>query len=138
LTAAYAAHVSGHARQDGYALTAVTDEMEAIGAIPFAAAAAADAATAFAAAGRADSARFAAARSREFHERCDGGTAPAIGGVDPEEIALTARERQLVELAAKGLSNVQIAEQLVLSVRTVESHLYRAMHKLGVSDRRML
>jgi DNA-binding CsgD family transcriptional regulator len=28
-----------------------------------------------------------------------------------------------------------MAERLVLSVRTVESHLYRAMHKLGVSDR---
>jgi DNA-binding CsgD family transcriptional regulator len=138
LTAAYAAHVSAHARQDGYALTAVTDEMETIGAIPFAAAAAADGATAFAAAGRADSARFAAARSRELHGRCDGGPAPAISGVDPDEITLTARERQLVELAGRGLSNAQIAEQLVLSVRTVESHLYRAMHKLGVSDRRML
>jgi DNA-binding NarL/FixJ family response regulator len=138
LTAAYAAHVSAHARQDGYSLTAVTDEMEAIGAIPFAAAAAADAATAFATAGRADSARFAATRSRELHERCDGGPLPVVSGLDPGEITLTARERQLVELAGRGRTNVQIAEQLVLSVRTVESHLYRAMHKLGVSDRRML
>ena len=48
---------------------------------------------------------------------------------------LTSREAQLVELARQGLSNAQIAERLVLSIRTVESHLYRAMQKLGVSDR---
>jgi DNA-binding NarL/FixJ family response regulator len=43
-----------------------------------------------------------------------------------------------VELARQGLSNPEIAERLVLSVRTVESHLYRAMEKLGVIDRRDL
>jgi hypothetical protein len=37
-----------------------------------------------------------------------------------------------------GLSNVEIAERLVLSTRTVESHLYRSMQKLGISDRRDL
>jgi DNA-binding NarL/FixJ family response regulator len=51
---------------------------------------------------------------------------------------LTRRERQLVSLAAHGLTNAEIAEQLVLSVRTVESHLYRAMNKLGVGHRRDL
>jgi DNA-binding NarL/FixJ family response regulator len=55
-----------------------------------------------------------------------------------ESIELSARERQLVELAASGLTNAEIADRLVLSVRTVESHIYRAMQKLGVSDRREL
>jgi DNA-binding CsgD family transcriptional regulator len=51
---------------------------------------------------------------------------------------LTPREAQLVELASRGLTNAEIAERLVLSVRTVETHLYRAMQKLGISDRRDL
>ena len=59
-------------------------------------------------------------------------------GFDPDALSLTERERQLVELAAQGLSNPEIADRLVLSVRTVESHLYRAMQKLGVKDRRDL
>lgn len=46
---------------------------------------------------------------------------------------LTVRERQVAKLAADGLSNRDIARELYLSVRTVESHLYRAMSKLAVS-----
>jgi DNA-binding NarL/FixJ family response regulator len=66
----------------------------------------------------------------------DAGAVPELA--DGHAIDLTARERQLVELARQGLPNAEIAERLVLSVRTVESHLYRAMQKLGVSDRREL
>ncbi|MGO9906165.1 MAG: response regulator transcription factor [Solirubrobacteraceae bacterium] len=51
---------------------------------------------------------------------------------------LSAREAELAALAAQGLSNAEIAERLVLSVRSVETYLYRAMHKLGVNDRREL
>ena len=50
----------------------------------------------------------------------------------------TAREREIVELAARGLSNKVIAERLTVSVRTVEGHLYRAGLKLGVSERTAL
>ena len=45
--------------------------------------------------------------------------------------ALTPREREVTQLAAQGMRNKQIAEVLFLSVRTVESHLYRALHKLS-------
>ncbi|WP_399451371.1 response regulator transcription factor, partial [Streptomyces sp. WAC02707] len=48
---------------------------------------------------------------------------------------LTARQRQVVTLAAAGLSNRQIAERLTLSVRTVGNHLYGAYTRLGAGDR---
>jgi DNA-binding CsgD family transcriptional regulator len=48
---------------------------------------------------------------------------------------LTRREGQIAKLAAKGVPNGKIAKRLGLSVRTVESHLYRVYGKLGVSTR---
>ncbi|MEE4545592.1 LuxR C-terminal-related transcriptional regulator [Streptomyces sp. V4-01] len=51
---------------------------------------------------------------------------------------LTAQELQIARLAATGMTNRQIGEQLDLSPRTVSTHLYRAYPKLGVSSRRQL
>jgi DNA-binding CsgD family transcriptional regulator len=51
---------------------------------------------------------------------------------------LTAQELQIARLAAQGLSNREIGEQLYLSPRTVASHLYRAFPKLGVASRAQL
>lgn len=48
---------------------------------------------------------------------------------------LTAQEAQVVQLAAEGLSNRDIAAQLFLSPRTVGHHLYNAYPKLGVASR---
>ena len=48
---------------------------------------------------------------------------------------LTEREREIVTLAARGLSNRAIAERLVVSVRTVEGHVYNASAKLGMTNR---
>ena len=53
----------------------------------------------------------------------------------PNERALTAREAEIVGLAASGMTNRAIADQLVVSLRTVENHLHRAFAKLGVSSR---
>ena len=61
---------------------------------------------------------------------------PGIDGLDAAAIGLTRREAQVAALAGRGLSNAEIADQLVLSVRTVETHVYRAMQKRGVGDRR--
>ena len=138
LASAYAQHTLAAAAHDGARLLDAAGEFERIGALRYATEAAADAASAFAQAGRQDSARRAAARSRELFGRGQDGTLPAIDGVDREAVELTPREEQLVDLASRGLSNAEIADQLVLSVRTVESHLYRAMQKLGVSQRREL
>ena len=138
LMGAYAAHSVALAEKDGLALLAVADDFERIGTRRYATEAAADAARAFVQAGRQDSARRAAARSRELFIGDQRGSQPVIDGLTGPAVELSPREGQLVELAKQGLTNAQIAERLVLSTRTVESHLYRAMQKLGVSDRREL
>jgi DNA-binding CsgD family transcriptional regulator len=136
-TAAYADHVEALAEGDAARLLACADEFADIGVRRLALECAAEAAEAFAAEGRQDSARRAAARMREL-DPGQGGFLPPVRGLADATVTLTAREAQLVELAGRGLSNAEIADRLVLSVRTVESHIYRAMQKLGVSDRREL
>ncbi|MFE4619255.1 AAA family ATPase [Streptomyces sp. NPDC056747] len=61
--------------------------------------------------------------------------APASGELLAE---LTAQQQQIARLAARGLSNREIAERLFLSPRTVGSHLYNVYPKLGVSSRHQL
>jgi DNA-binding NarL/FixJ family response regulator len=51
---------------------------------------------------------------------------------------LTDREREVMALAAAGLTNEQIADRLVVSVATAKTHVSRAMVKLGVRDRAQL
>jgi DNA-binding CsgD family transcriptional regulator len=52
--------------------------------------------------------------------------------------SLTPQEREIVELAAAGLTNKQIGERLYISHRTVSSHLYQAFPKLGITSRAAL
>jgi DNA-binding CsgD family transcriptional regulator len=59
-----------------------------------------------------------------------------VGAIAAEE--LTSREREIALLAASGLSSREIAERLVVSVRTVDNHLQRAYRKLGISRRQEL
>jgi len=62
--------------------------------------------------------------------------APAL--VSPELDVLTDREREIVALAAKGMSNEAIAARLYLSPLTAKTHVNRAMTKLGARDRAQL
>ena len=95
------------------------------------------AAAAFRDAGREASARAAAARAAVLLDACEGARPPTLVGGQAVE-ALTRREREIAVLAASGLSSRQIAERLVVSVRTVDNHLQRAYRKLGVSRRQDL
>jgi predicted ATPase/DNA-binding CsgD family transcriptional regulator len=54
----------------------------------------------------------------------------------PEHLAvLTPREMEVLGLVASGMTNAQIAEELFISLRTVETHLRSVYHKLGVTSR---
>jgi DNA-binding NarL/FixJ family response regulator len=55
-------------------------------------------------------------------------TAPRPGGLSP-------REAEVLRLVARGLSNDDIAHELVLSVRTVERHVANTYTKIGASGR---
>jgi DNA-binding NarL/FixJ family response regulator len=54
---------------------------------------------------------------------------------EPGDDPLSRREREVAELVAQGLSNVEIASTLVISKRTVESHVDHIKRKLGYRTR---
>ncbi|MFE9702600.1 LuxR C-terminal-related transcriptional regulator [Streptomyces sp. NPDC005930] len=130
LTGVFAAHADALAREDGPALDRVAEELERRGFLLFAAEANAQAVRAHRDPG---AARTARTRAAALTRRCQGARTPALSGLVLGE--LTARQRQIVTLAAAGLSNRQIAERLTLSVRTVGNHLYGAYTRLGAGDR---
>jgi DNA-binding CsgD family transcriptional regulator len=73
-------------------------------------------------------------RAMQLATMCGGASSPAIRAA-ARPLPVTARELEVAELVAAGLSNREIAQQLSVSVRTVEGHVYRACLKLDVSDR---
>jgi DNA-binding NarL/FixJ family response regulator len=126
----FAEHAAALVRRDGPALDRVAARLEERGLLLFAAEAYAQAVPA-----HRDplAARTSRTRAVALARRCPGARTPALSGLVLGE--LTARQRQIVTLAAAGLSNRQIAERLTLSVRTVGNHLYSAYARLGASDR---
>lgn len=59
---------------------------------------------------------------------------PAAQPADPVAL-LTGREREVLGLVARGLTNKEIARELIVSPATVKAHVERIIAKLGVSDR---
>ena len=66
---------------------------------------------------------------------------PPIQPLTPRQAAkqefggLTKRERQVAAVVAQGLTNQEIADELVVSLKTVEAHVTRILSKLGFSSR---
>jgi DNA-binding NarL/FixJ family response regulator len=54
---------------------------------------------------------------------------------DAASEALTSREREVLKLLARGLTQAQIAEELFISPKTVGGHIQRVLEKLGVHSR---
>jgi DNA-binding CsgD family transcriptional regulator len=81
--------------------------------------------------------RELAAMARAGIARCNEELGHAGNEAQPDTVApiLTKRERNIVGLAATGLSDRMIADKLQISVRTVEGHLYRCYLKLGIAGR---
>ncbi|HKP08191.1 MAG TPA: response regulator transcription factor [Microbacterium sp.] len=80
----------------------------------------------------AGSAVIAASATRELFERF---TDAAPRPVPPAYAELTEREREIFALAARGLSNAEIAAREYLSEATVKTHISRILTKLGLRDR---
>lgn len=130
----YTAHATAATNKDGAALEWVSTAFEQMGATLLAAEAAAGASRAYRQQkDHLAEAWAAAGRATVLRRRCQNVSTPALGAV--EEPDLTAREREIVELAIGGLSTLGIATQLVISARTVDNHLHRVYRKLGISSR---
>ncbi|MFI2204182.1 LuxR C-terminal-related transcriptional regulator [Streptomyces sp. NPDC020192] len=126
----FARHAAALTRGDGPGLDRAARELEGRGFLLFAAEACAQAVRAHR---DPRAARLSRTRAVALARRCQGARTPALAGLVLGE--LTARQRQIVTLAAAGLSNREIAEKLTLSVRTVGNHLYSAYTRLGTGDR---
>lgn len=134
---AAAAHAAALSAGDAAALVAVAGRLEEIGADLLAADALAQACVVHERAGRVGAARAAAAGAFRLAGTCEDAVTPALLAAS-QPLPLSEREREVATLAAAGLSNRDIAARLVLSVRTVEGHVFRACQKLGAADRNEL
>lgn len=137
LVGLYADQASGVASGDPHALLAVAQAFDERGLDLFAAEAAARAAAAYGHRGLHGGAHRAGALAARCARRCQGAISPTLTMVT-DAASLTAREREVSGLAARGLTNAEIAGELVLSVRSVETYLLRSCRKLGARNRREL
>ncbi|MBI5336116.1 MAG: helix-turn-helix transcriptional regulator [Mycolicibacterium rufum] len=119
---------------DAELLGAVSEAFEELGDLLAALDAAAHAAAVFRRDDRRGSSLTWTARAQDLAVRCGHIQTPALAQVC-SPLPLTDREREIVALLGLGLSNRDIADRLVLSVRTVEGHIYKAMMKTDTASR---
>jgi DNA-binding CsgD family transcriptional regulator len=114
-------------------LAAVSEEFERMGDLVAALDSAGHAALAYRRQDKRGSALGCSTRADDLAAK-SGARTPALRQAS-ESLPLTDREAEVVMLIGEGLSNRAVAERLTLSIRTVESHIYRAMMKTGTTSR---
>ncbi|MEU8147633.1 LuxR C-terminal-related transcriptional regulator [Nonomuraea sp. NPDC048901] len=133
LVALFARHA---AARDGAQLDVVSEGFERLGLLLYAAEAAAQAAARYRESRLWRGMRAAQTRAWRLSQRCQGARTLAL--MDLDVPGLTPRQREIAVLAAQGLTNREIAERLVVSVRTVANTLYAIYERTGVNDRTAL
>jgi DNA-binding CsgD family transcriptional regulator len=137
LVTARAAYAAALAARNSTDLGKVACDFEDLGAVLYAAEASAEAAVSHRRAGERREAAAAEQRAGRLLARCEGAATPPVQTI-MARARLTPSELDAAVQAAAGRSNKQIAADLYLSVRTVESHLQRVYEKLGISRRHEL
>jgi DNA-binding CsgD family transcriptional regulator/type II secretory pathway predicted ATPase ExeA len=132
---AYAAAISTDLAADHLEAAKSCEDAELWG---FAALAYDAAANAFRAAGDSLRERMAMSHRKRCLDRADNAPGQEPEGTEDALGLLTRRERDIVALAVRGLSDRRIAAELHVSIRTVEGHLYRSYAKLNVKGRDQL
>ena len=134
---AAAAHAAALAAGSGDALLDASRQYEAFGDRLAAADAAAQAVVAYQHAGLRGAALSASATAQRLAAECQGAQTPALRTAATPQ-PFTARQREIISLAAQGLSNKDIAERLTMSIRSVEGHLFRASQRVAANNREQL
>ena len=128
------AHAAAVCDRSAAALGAVAEGFAEMGAWLLASEAAHAADEAARAAGDPRSAAAWGVKGEQWRARCDEVRSPGLVAASAP-VPLTRREREVAQLAAEGLPRRDMAEQLYVGVRTVDSHLVRIYAKLGVRNR---
>jgi DNA-binding CsgD family transcriptional regulator len=136
LSEAVAAHARGVTNRDGDLLDTAARRFADLGALASAADAAAQAAAEHARKGHRGKEVESSVRAYGLARQCGLHTPTVAATARP--LPITSREAEIADLVAAGLSNRQVADRLVISVRTTEGHLYRIFAKLGINSRDQL
>ncbi|MDD7921113.1 helix-turn-helix transcriptional regulator [Actinomycetospora callitridis] len=134
LAVACVAHARALAAGDGAGLDEAAGRFAELDHLLLSAEAYAQACAAHRAAGHTGAAGWSASRSRVAASSCEGAETPASGLLERSG-ELTPRESEIAALAAGGLTSKAIADQLVISVRTVNNVLHAVYAKLGIARR---
>jgi DNA-binding NarL/FixJ family response regulator len=134
---AAAAHAAALAAGSGDALVDASRRYEAFGDRIAAAAAAAQAVVIYQDSGLRGAAMSASTIAQRLAAECQGVQTPVLRAATTSQ-PFTARQREIISLAAQGLSTKEIADRLTMSTRSVEGHLFRASQRVGANSREQL